>query len=588
LGLLGARAFLQEHPWSRDVGLVLNFEARGSHGPSLMFETSNGNASLIREFAKVVPYPAASSLSQTIYDRMENATDLTLFKAAGVPGLNFAFIQGIAHYHTALDVPERLSLRSLQHHGSYALSLTRHFGNLDLQQTSEGDAVYFNPLRFVLVHYPASWALPLAVLGLLLVVGVVIRGMKQRRLTRMGMFQGFLALLSALIAAPLCVYLLWQFIAAVGDRPWYPNLLDYNNQLLAVSMVMAAAAVTTLIFQRFLKKISLADLHTGALLGWLPLSLYTSLQLSGASYLTTWSTLSGTVALLALPAPGKPFTTRRYLWFSFFSLPVLMLLVPVISQMPVALGADLSFVMAPLVVLTLSLWIPLLGPLVGVFRGWLPAWLGASSAVLILVVATSGDYDAEHPHPNSIFYSLQADSDEAVWGTLDTQPDFWVETFLQQQRRLAPAGRFFPLYRQRNIWQGQAPLVDLPPPEVQVLRDESNDGERQLVLQVRSPRKAPQLFLHIFSERPVRSLAIHGKQVPLQHNIHGDSLIYFGVPHRGLELVFNLDPAAALRLEIQDGSYQLPPVRPSGFRERPADTMPGRPDRTLVGKSFTF
>ena len=30
LGLLGAQAFVEHHPWAKNIGLVLNFEARGS------------------------------------------------------------------------------------------------------------------------------------------------------------------------------------------------------------------------------------------------------------------------------------------------------------------------------------------------------------------------------------------------------------------------------------------------------------------------------------------------------------------------------------------------------------------------------
>ena len=41
VGLLGASAFVQQHPWAKDVGVVLNFEARGDHGPSVMFQTSD-------------------------------------------------------------------------------------------------------------------------------------------------------------------------------------------------------------------------------------------------------------------------------------------------------------------------------------------------------------------------------------------------------------------------------------------------------------------------------------------------------------------------------------------------------------------
>ena len=39
LGLLGARAFVDEHPWMDDVALVVSIEMRGGGGPSMMFET---------------------------------------------------------------------------------------------------------------------------------------------------------------------------------------------------------------------------------------------------------------------------------------------------------------------------------------------------------------------------------------------------------------------------------------------------------------------------------------------------------------------------------------------------------------------
>ena len=47
-GCLGARVFVTEHPWADEVGIVLNFDARGNSGPSIMFETSDGNGWLIR------------------------------------------------------------------------------------------------------------------------------------------------------------------------------------------------------------------------------------------------------------------------------------------------------------------------------------------------------------------------------------------------------------------------------------------------------------------------------------------------------------------------------------------------------------
>ena len=83
LDLLGARAFVREHPWAADIGLAVNFEARGTSGPSIMFETSRGNGPLVRAFAASAPRPQATSFAITVYRRMPNGTDLSVFLEAG-------------------------------------------------------------------------------------------------------------------------------------------------------------------------------------------------------------------------------------------------------------------------------------------------------------------------------------------------------------------------------------------------------------------------------------------------------------------------------------------------------------------------
>src|SRR5262244_968287 len=109
-----------------------------------MFETSPENGWLIKQFAKASPCPIANSLSYEIYRLLPNDTDFTVFKEAGMAGLNFAYIKGINYYHTELDNVEHIDRASLQHQGSYALSLARHFGDLNLERTRENNLVYFN------------------------------------------------------------------------------------------------------------------------------------------------------------------------------------------------------------------------------------------------------------------------------------------------------------------------------------------------------------------------------------------------------------------------------------------------------------
>lgn len=118
-GLYGAKAFMEDHAWAHDVGIVLNFEARGNKGPSFMFETSDQNGWLIKEFIKAAPDPVAYSIIYNLYKLMPNDTDLTVFREEGLSGLNFAFGMGLNAYHQPIDTPENLDMALYLPGGSY-------------------------------------------------------------------------------------------------------------------------------------------------------------------------------------------------------------------------------------------------------------------------------------------------------------------------------------------------------------------------------------------------------------------------------------------------------------------------------------
>jgi len=144
-GLVGADAFAQHHPLFAKVKTVVNLEARGITGSSAMFETGEGNRGIIRMFSKNVDRPVANSLVNEIYKRMPNDTDYTVYKRKDVMGLNFAFYQGVAVYHSAIDDPDHLDSGSLQHHGDNAWSMMKALGDRDIDHIiSREDAGYID------------------------------------------------------------------------------------------------------------------------------------------------------------------------------------------------------------------------------------------------------------------------------------------------------------------------------------------------------------------------------------------------------------------------------------------------------------
>ncbi len=163
-GLLGAAAFLHDPKLKARAGAVVNVEARGNRGPSLLFQTSDGDGPLIDLYAKNAQRYAASSLFVEVYKRLPNDTDLTLFIDDGIASFNFAFSENVAHYHTPLDRRENLSRATLQHQGENMLDVASGLGQADFAALKGDNEVYLSILGAMLPRMPERWALPLSLL----------------------------------------------------------------------------------------------------------------------------------------------------------------------------------------------------------------------------------------------------------------------------------------------------------------------------------------------------------------------------------------------------------------------------------------
>ncbi|MGE0707460.1 MAG: M20/M25/M40 family metallo-hydrolase [Planctomycetota bacterium] len=181
-GLLGARAFagipgddgatwlVPQHPWMRRVGQVINLEARGASGPALMFQVGRGSDRQVQAFAANAPRPVLGSGFATIYDRMPNDTDFTPFKQRGLPGLNLAFVGGVAHYHAATDDLAHLSLASVQHMGGNALPTVIALASEPEASSAGGELDDFDVLAAWVPRWPRSLTPTLAGVALALVL----------------------------------------------------------------------------------------------------------------------------------------------------------------------------------------------------------------------------------------------------------------------------------------------------------------------------------------------------------------------------------------------------------------------------------
>jgi len=562
-GLLGAEAFAHSHPWMKDAGLILNFEARGNRGPSLLFETSRNNRPLIEAVAHVAPYPIASSLFYEFYKILPNDTDFTIFRPAGTPGLNFAFGEGLEAYHSPLDTPDHLSLASLQHHGSYGLALTRSFGQLDLAtlRNSQGDDVFFDWFGSRLVAYSQRWVLRGQIFVTLLFLMALALAFRRPEFRKRQFFLALLACLAILILLVAAVAGVWWLISSVlaGQR----IIGDCQANLFFLSALMLlGACVGTCLIGFFRKRLGGQELSLAALSLWFVLSWLLALQISSGSYLLFWPLLLGLLgnaaSNLSTKSTTKPSTTH---WIR--NLPALaatiLLFAPVIYLLYIFLTLQVISAVASALLLGLFLLIslPTLGASSVSSRGWASGLLAVAAVICLgCGVALSG-YSSEHPRPDSIIYSLNADDNSAVWITYDRKPDEWTRQFFGANK---PAPHPIPNYLAgfaRPLISASTPALPLLPPLIENVEHKQEGDLHRLKLRLRSQRKAETLYLRFPDDVQPVAAKVAGRDVAV-HKGSRFGLTLYAMGDEGVELELTVQAPSALSFWVMDRSYGLP------------------------------
>jgi hypothetical protein len=603
-GLLGAQAFLEQDPAAKTVGLVMNFEGRGGSGATQLFQTSVGNGRLIAEAAAAMPHPRASSLSYEIYRRMPNDTDLSPFLRDRYQGLNFAYIGGHTQYHSPTDTPERLNQRSLQHHGEYALPLTRRFGNADLNALRGPDAVYFDVPLLGVVRYPASLALPLALLAAAAVAAFAVWGIRRRRIRGGDAARGLGVLVLSLVLAYALGHFGWKAVLAV--HPGYRSLLQgdtYDTGLYLLGFCGLALAVFAGLMRMLAPRASAASLVLPAFALWALLAVASAVMLTGGSYLFTWPLLLALPAAV-LAATERPLTPLRALGAALFAVPAIVMVAPLVRMFTVALTPNQLGVPLVLLVLLAALLTPQLRMVQDAAPRVLAPALAAAGVLFLVIGSAAGGFSARHPAANSLVYVMDADSGTARWITFDDAPDAWTRGFLGASPRRTPLpNAWVSGPSQPVLWQ-IAPALAAVPPAVQVLADSAGASGRRVRLRITSPRGAQRMNLYVATPNvQVSGVAVNGRARPARDNSKegrplsselrspGRVLTYYAVPAEGVEVAFTVRGSGPVTFRVSDTSYGLPSIPGRAHAARPAG-LTGKPfiltDMALVQRNFTL
>jgi hypothetical protein len=556
VALLGAEGFVADPDLLRGAAGVINIEARGTDGPSFLFETSRQNEWIARTIASALPWPATSSLYYDIYEMLPNDTDLTVFKRAGLAGIGFANIGRPVHYHTPLDNLGNVTLSTLQHHGDHILAMARAFAAVDLRQTSRGNAVWFDVLSLFVVWWPQRYSLGVAILGFVILIAAAFLmtrdGRTKAGAITIGVLSFFLTLISALI-----VGFAGNWLAGLraGGAVWVAS----PGTAIATAWLIGIG-VAIFIAQRLIKYAGVDGLFLGHAICWSAIAIALAIVLPGGSYLTIVPALAFAICAL-LRATAKLSEAAAAILCAAVAA---ILIFPLGLALYVALGKPILPFIALLIALVATTFAPLLANTPALKRPLLASF--AVAAVVCIVIANLiPAYTTESPRHNNIEYL--DDGAAPRWQTDALLP------------AIAQAAHFDATPKQIADWTAPpatalvapAPSLGLTPAELRVVSDEHTNG-RHLTLQLRSTRNAPRIAL-IFHAPSFASMRVDGiVPPPVTRRRGGLAADWHRVSVRATEATIDLyltrdEPIDAV---ILDGLYGLPPAGAALVRARDA------------------
>lgn len=559
LGLNGADLFVDEHEWLKDVGLVLNFEARGSGGPSYMLmETNRGNSRLISEFITANPeFPVANSLAYSIYKMLPNDTDLTVFREdADIEGFNFAFIDDHFDYHTANDNYERLDKNTLAHQGSYLMPLLNHFSNIDLGDLkSLNDNVYFNVPFFKMVSYPFTWIMPMLILAVLLFIILLIAGFKKKVLNGKDILKGFIPVLFSLGINGIVGFYSWSILKWL--YPSYKDILHgftYNGHAYIIAFTLFSLGTCFYAYHRF-KVVKTANLLVAPLFLWLIICGLLAVYLKGAAFFIV-PLFSFLVALYVHIYQKNP---NPFL-LVFLGIPALFILSPFVKMFPVGLG--LKMMVATTLLTTLIFF--LLLPLITKYRQ--KAALAFLSLLLFAGFMASAhmqsNFTKESPKPTSLLYVLNVDEEKAMWATYENVLSDWTSQYITNKNYVDSTltkNTISSKYGSNFTYTNKAPLKEVPTPNIDIQFDTVIGSIRQLRICI-TPNRAINRLEVFTNEVAILKADVNGIELSeyyLKNRGNGKLITHYISDIVYTELNLEIPLGAKLELTVYEASNDL-------------------------------
>jgi hypothetical protein len=561
-GLLGARVFVDQNAWAKEVRAAVNVEARGTSGPSVMFETGSANEWVVRLYAKNALRPATSSIFYTAYKQLPNDTDFTVFKAAGYQGVNFAFIGDEPHYHTPLDNFENANAASLQHQGDNALPMVLALGNADLANAPQSEAVFFSVFERWMIWWPANRTLPIAIAAALILFLQIGWLLAKKRLAPVAMLWGLLGWLAMFAGTGLLGLGLQQILRLAGAMPgsWVAHPLA-----LKVAFWSLALAVVACVGLGLGRRAGFWGFWAGVWTWWALLAVLVSWLSQGFAFILLVPACAAAVA--GLPFSLRQSEPRHGAWLAAM-LPLAVAGILGFDHAILlysALGVRILAGIAVVVALLLTPLAPILAELResrGLLRIAVPGVPTAATLAAAFAAIIVPAYSAKAPEHVNMQYRLDGDSGKSQW-VVHTASGRLAEA-------LRVATNFHRLDNGLASWDtypafvANAPHLDLAAPTFTILESSEVAGKRKYRALLRSERGAPDAMALFPPDSGIEAVRMEGEPVQpetelIRRYVNGWHLYdCVTMPPKGVEISFELPLGKPVEVDALDQTYALP------------------------------
>jgi hypothetical protein len=551
-GLMGAKEFWTKSNHKQKIDLIINFEARGTSGPSIMFQTSDQNGWMVKEFAKAAPNPVTSSLLGNLFEIMPNDSDLTVSNENKIPGLNFAYGDGWTGYHTPHDDVKHLDIRSLEHQGQNALAMARHFGQLELNDIKKENAVYFNFLG-VVISYSYYWVYPLTGLIVLLLIMVTLLAVKKKCATYKGLGISLLAILLAIISSILATVLIWTGVNALwAKKMTLFSSAIYYSLYYQWAFMLITASICFLIWRRFRSvnewEMTLAAIFIGAIF----LILLTQF-LPGASYLFAWPLLVSLLILGWVVWKNKMDKISTNTWtLSLISFLPIVLFVPLFKLLFTFFPIRLVPYLMLLFVWLLALLFMQCKQLFQLGQ-WVPYTLIGIAVVILSISFFRANPSADRPIDSNLFYVVDQDKKQAQWVTT-RPPEKWTKKYIDATN-ISDIKSILPFNYDKKAWVGNAPVRNYQMPKIKLVQTEKKQGNRIVHFRFTGGTDVQNMYLSIPGGR-VQKIKVGEDSFTIPNSMETFYYKQAGIPKKGLDVV--VEVKGNQPVEFTFGSEQHP------------------------------